>query len=402
MLLLFMIVFIDLVGFGIIIPLLPFYGEHFGASPAVVGLLMATYSVAQLVSAPLWGRLSDHHGRRPVLLWTLAGTAVGYLLLGFADSIWMLFLARAVGGLMAGNISTAFAYAADITTPENRAKGMGLVGAAFSLGFIFGPAIGGVMAGDDPANADFFAPSMAAVGMSLLAFAVAVARLKESLPPEVRARLRARPRVSRWTATRRAFGRPDLGRNLLLLFIATTVFAGMEMTFAMWSRRQLGWGPEQNGWLFACVGLLATAVQAGGAGRLSRKFGEERLVVTGSALLAAGLAVLPASHGIPVLTLSMVLMTVGFSLLQPALSSLISLSARAEDQGGVMGVSRSVATLARIVGPAYAGGMFAAFGRESPYLAGAVMTLAITAIAGRALLRRRRGLAAQPARDTGT
>jgi DHA1 family tetracycline resistance protein-like MFS transporter len=166
---LFLIVFVDLVGFGVIIPLLPFYGEHFQASPAVVGLLMATYSLAQFVSAPVLGRLSDRIGRKPVLSVSLAGAAASYLLLAFADELWMLFAARAIGGLMAGNISTAFAYVADVTTPANRAKGMGLIGAAFGLGFIFGPAIGGVLAGHDPATADFQSPALAAFALSALA-----------------------------------------------------------------------------------------------------------------------------------------------------------------------------------------------------------------------------------------
>ncbi len=163
---LFLIVFVDLVGFGLIIPLLPFYGEHFHASPATVGLLMAVYSFAQFLAAPLWGRLSDRIGRRPVLACSLAGATLSYLWLAFAQDLWMLFAARALGGFMAGNIATAFAYVADVTTPANRAKGMGIVGAAFGLGFIFGPAIGGVLAGHDPANADYTSPALVAAALS--------------------------------------------------------------------------------------------------------------------------------------------------------------------------------------------------------------------------------------------
>ena len=168
MLILFLVVFIDLVGFGIIIPLLPFFGEHFDGSPAMVGFLMATYSLTQFVAAPFWGRLSDRIGRRPVLLLTLAGASISYVLLAFSNGLLMLFIARGLGGFMAGNISAAFAYVADVTTPENRAGGMGAIGAAFGLGFIAGPAIGGILAGPDPLTADFRTPSLAAVGRTVV------------------------------------------------------------------------------------------------------------------------------------------------------------------------------------------------------------------------------------------
>ena len=191
MLALFLIVVVDLIGFGIIIPLLPFYGEHFQADPQTVGLLMASYSLAQFISAPIWGRMSDRAGRRPVLLMSLAGAALAYLWLAFADSLWMLFAARLLGGLMAGNISAAFAYMADITTKENRAKGMGLIGAAFGIGFILGPAIGGILAGSDPTTADFRNPALAAAGLSLLALVLGIFRLPESLSADVRARAAA-------------------------------------------------------------------------------------------------------------------------------------------------------------------------------------------------------------------
>ncbi|GAB6054205.1 tetracycline resistance MFS efflux pump [Magnetospira thiophila] len=381
MLILFIIVFIDLIGFGIIIPLLPFYGEHFQATPDTVGLLMATYSLTQFIAAPFWGRLSDHRGRRPILLLTLAGLSLSYVMLAYADSLLLLFAVRAFGGFMAGNISTAFAYVADITTPANRAKGMGAVGAAFGLGFIFGPAIGGILAGHDPATADFYAPSMAAAGMSALAFLLALVKLRESLSPEIRARIKDRPKRKRSLQIREAFSRPVQGRYLLLMFLSTFVFAGMETTFAMWSERQFQWGPLQNGYLFACVGLFSAAMQGGLVGRLVRIFGEAKLVVLGSAGLAIGLGILPLSNDLIVLSVSMVFMAGGFSLLQPSLNSLLSLSAGEENQGGIMGVMRSVATLARVVGPAWAGFLFASFGREWPYFGGAIIAALVALIA---------------------
>ena len=197
MVVLFLVVVIDLIGFGIIIPLLPFFAEHYQASPFQVGLLMAVYSLTQFVAAPFWGLLSDKIGRRPVLLFSLAGAVLAYLWLGVAEELWALFAARAIGGFMAGNISAAFAYVADITTRETRAKGMGMVGAAFALGFTIGPAIGGILAGSDPHNADFQSPAFAAAGLSAFALVLGVFTLKESLSDEIRKRIAEKPKETR-------------------------------------------------------------------------------------------------------------------------------------------------------------------------------------------------------------
>lgn len=388
MLILFLIVFIDLVGFGIIIPLLPFYAEYFDASPATVGLVMATYSAAQFVAAPLWGRLSDRIGRRPVLLATLAGATVCYVWLGFAGSLGVLFLARAAGGLMAGNIATAFAYVADVTSPENRARGMGAIGAGFGLGFIAGPAIGGLLAGADPVHADFQSPALAAALASALAFVLALFVLPESLPPEQRARLASESAGGRRTSFRQALARPQVGLLIALAFLAVFVFAGMEATFAMWSRRQFGWGPEQNGYLFAFVGLLSAGIQGGLVGRLAKRFGESRLIVAGAALLAVGLALIPLAATIPPLLAAMVVAGTGFSLISPALNSLISLKAGEGAIGGVMGVSRSATTLARVVGPAWAGFLFSWLGKDWPYIAGALVMAGVVGLGLRVLRAR--------------
>lgn len=385
MLILFLIVFIDLVGFGIIIPLLPFYGEHFQAGPFVVAMMMASYSLGQFVAAPFWGRLSDTIGRRPVLIISLFGAALSYVWLGFASTLWMLFAARTVGGLMAGNISTAFAYIADITTPQNRAKGMGLVGAAFGLGFIAGPAIGGILAGPDPLTADFQTPAFVAAAMSFLAFVLCVAILKESLPAETRAKRTAQPRQSRLKQFKAALGNPGVGLLVLLSFLATFVFAGMETTFAMWSRRQFGWGPEQNGYLFAFIGIIAAILQGGAVGRLAKRFGEGNLIVQGALALAIGMALIPFSNSVGWLVAAMIVVAYGFSVINPALNSLISLRTSASNQGQMMGVARSATTLARVIGPAWAGILFAALGMDWPYYGGTVLMLVVAALALRAL-----------------
>jgi len=385
MLTLFLIVFIDLVGFGIVIPLLPFYGEHFLADPFTVSLMMASYSLGQFIAAPLWGRLSDTIGRRPVLIVSLFGAVLSYIALGFADTLWMLFAARIFGGLMAGNISTAFAYIADITTPANRAKGMGLVGAAFGLGFIAGPAIGGILAGSDPATADFQTPAFVAAGMSMVALLMTFALLKESLPAEARAKRTHQPRQNRLKQFKDALGRPGVGLLILLSFLATFVFAGMETTFAMWSRRQFGWGPEQNGYLFAFIGLIAAALQGGAVGRLAKRFGEANLIVQGAFALALGMALIPFSTSVEWLLVAMVIVAYGFSVINPALNSLISLRTDSGTQGQMMGVARSATTMARVVGPAWAGILFAQLGKEWPYYAGTLLMLVVAVLALRSL-----------------
>ena len=388
---LFLIVFIDLVGFGVIIPLLPFFAEHFAASPATVGLLMATYSLGQFIAAPFWGRTSDRVGRRPILLITLAGGALSYVVLGYADSLWMLFLARALGGFMAGNISTAFAYIADITTAENRAKGMGVIGAAFGLGFIAGPAIGGILAGPDPLNANFQLPALAAAGLSLTALVMAIFMLKESLSDELRRSLAGKSRARRAQQFRQALARPNLGLMIGLSFLATFVFAGMETTFAMWSERRFDWGPQQNGYLFAFVGILSAIIQGGLIGRLVNRFGETGLVVQGAAALAIGMPAIPFANSLAALLAAMAIVAYGFSVINPTLNSLISLQVGPEEQGGIMGASRSATTMARVVGPVWAGMLFAVLGMDWPYFAGAAVMLVVAGLSLKKL--KARGLA---------
>lgn len=395
MLPLFLIVFIDLLGFGIIIPLLPFYGEQFGATPAVVGLLMATYSLGQFLMAPVWGRLSDRIGRRPVLLMSLAGSVGAYLWLAFAHDLWVLFAARGLSGIMAGNISAAFAYVADVTTRENRAKGMGIVGSAFGLGFIAGPAIGGALAGHDPAALDVQTPALAAAGLSLAALGLGLAILKESLSPAVRARLAAEPPLGRWRAFADALVRPVVGALLAATFLSTFVFAGMEATFALWSERTYGWGAAQNGYLFALIGIVTAGIQGGLMGRLAKRFGEPNLLIQGSLALAGGIFLIPWSTSLPLLVVAMLMVAYGFSLTNTSLVSLISLQTGEAEQGAVLGVSRSMTTLGRVVGPTVAGGLFSALGKEWPYIVGAVVMLAVFALV--LGVRRRLPATARPA-----
>jgi MFS transporter, DHA1 family, tetracycline resistance protein len=370
---LFLIVVVDLVGFGLVIPLLPFYAVRFGASPQAVTALLAVYSLMALLSAPLWGRLSDSIGRRPVLMGSLAAGALAYIWMGAADALWMLFAARGLAGICAGNIAAAQAYVADVTTLENRAKGMGLIGAAFGLGFIIGPALGGLLAGDDPASADLATPALVAAGLSGTALLGVAFLLPESRPASARQGVPAR---SRRAAIFAALRRPVLSRLLLIFFLVILAFSGMESTFALWAMRQFGWGPSQVAYVFAFVGVLSAILQGGLIGRLSRRFGEERLLLVGLALIGLGLLALPAARWLSLLAFVLAALAVGMGLVQPSLNSLISRRAGREEQGEVLGVSQSVGSLARVLGPLTAGFLFAELGRDTPYLWGAALVAA--------------------------
>jgi DHA1 family tetracycline resistance protein-like MFS transporter len=373
---LFLIVLIDLIGFGLVIPLLPFYAERFSASPQEVTVLMATYSAMQVVFAPIWGRLSDRVGRRPVLMISMAAAALAYLWLGFADALWMLFAARALGGACAGNIAAANAYIADVTTPEGRARGMGMIGAAFGLGFIIGPALGGVVAGNNLATADLRSPGLIACGLSLIAFLGVVFVLKESLPQGHT----PRPRKGRIAALRDALARKTLARLLLIFFLAILAFGGMEAVFALWAMAQFGWGPEQIGYIFSYVGVLSAVMQGGLIGRLTARFGEEKLLIAGLSLIALGLVAIPLAHDLPVLVVAVSCLALGMGAMQPSLNSLISRRAGAEEQGEVMGVAQSIASLSRVLGPLLAGALFAGLGRDAPFLAGMALVVVAAAL----------------------
>lgn len=373
---LFLVVLVDLIGFGLVIPLLPFYAARFAASPEQVTALMAVFSLMSMLTAPVWGRLSDRVGRRPVLMISMAAASLAYLWLGFANALWMLFAARALAGACAGNIAAANAYIADVTTPENRAKGMGMIGAAFGLGFIVGPALGGVVAGSNLATADLRTPGLIACALSLTALLGVVFLLKESL----RAGALERPRRGRIRLLRDALGRKVLARLLVIFFLTILAFAGMESTFALWAMAQFGWGPAQTGYLFTYVGLLSAVMQGGLIGRLTARFGEEKLLIAGLAAIAAGLLVLPLARGLPVLVVSVSALALGMGAMQPSLNSLISRRAGSDEQGEVMGVAQSVGSLSRVLGPLLAGALFAGLGRDFPFFCGTVLVAAAALI----------------------
>jgi len=375
-----LVVFIDLVGFGIVVPLLPFYGELYAPShPFVITMLMATYSGCQLLASPLWGRLSDRVGRRPIVLISLVTSVSAYLWLSHASALWMLFATRALQGISAGNISVAQAYIADVTTPEKRAKGMGLLGAAIALGFTLGPAIGGWLAGPDPMHIVAAAPAYAAAGFSALALVVAFFTLKEPLSAELRAAAARQP--GRIAQLQSALGRPPLRLLLILYFLSTFAFAGMETTFAQWALARLDWGPRQVGETFAVVGIVLILIQGGLIGRLAKRFGEARLLLAGAIMSGLGLAGLAEAATPDAAIIACSILALGQSLTSPAISSLVSRQAGASEQGGMLGINQSIGAFARLVGPMAAGFAFEVRGPGAPYIIGALVMLGAAVLA---------------------
>jgi MFS transporter, DHA1 family, tetracycline resistance protein len=363
----FVTVFIDLIGFGIIIPLLPFYAETFGASALVVGLLATSFSLMQFLFAPVWGRLSDIVGRRPIILAGLLGSALSYLAFALATSLTMLFAARIFAGIAGANIPTAQAFIADSTTPENRAKGMGLVGAAFGLGFIFGPAMGGFLS-----RWGYATPALFAAALSLANFIAALFLLPESLPREKRG---ATTRPGRMEAFQRALARPKLPLVLGVSFLVMTAFASFESMFALFVEAQFGFGATTIGYLFAWVGLVLALVQGVLVGRVVPRIGEHRLVPMAILLMAVALVGHAVAPNVPVLIAAMGLLAVGMGFNSPSMLSVVSRLADPADQGSTLGVSQSLGSLARIVGPLWGGFVFDRFGHTVPFYSSAGLML---------------------------
>ena len=346
----FTTVFIDLIGFGIVIPVLPYYAEGtvFNATPRMVGLLFASYSIMQLIFSPVLGRLSDKYGRRPVLLLSIIGTGIGFLVLGFAKTLFMLFLGRILDGITGGNISTAQAYIADITTEENRAKGMGLIGAAFGLGFILGPALGGILSQWGIHVPFLFAAVLCFANALLLYF-----RLPETVTPDHPTKSLAATRSFRNVLN--SLKQPRLSFVLIIYFLFIVAFSIMTTAFSLYTMFRFGYDAQHTGYLFAYVGLIAVIIQGGLIGRLVKRFGELPLVIFGALCFAISLFAVPfvgpAAGGLAALLVGGGVFSMGNSLATPALTSLASKSVGPAEQGVVLGVTQSVASLARAVGP---------------------------------------------------
>jgi DHA1 family tetracycline resistance protein-like MFS transporter len=370
LLVLFLTVFISLVGFGIIIPLLPFYASTFGASPTTIGLLFASFSAAQLVAAPVLGDWSDRFGRRPVLLLSLFGTVVSFVMLALAQGLTLLFLARIVDGLSGGNITTVRAYIADITTPENRSKSYGIIGAGFGLGFTLGPGIGAALA-----HVSYTAPIWAAAALSFVAMALAWIWLPETVrhvPVSTSGAWRQLPSL---------FARKPLGRVLWVDLAYWTAFAVYQTTFALFGQRRFGWDATHIGYILTVFGVIGIIVQGGLVGLITRAIGDARALVIGLCCAAGGLTLASLTHHVPTFVATLVPAAVGIGLCNPTLTSLISRSASTTEQGLVQGAAGTLESLGRIVGPVAGNGLLEGVGEGAAYGAASLLLFATAVLA---------------------
>ena len=364
----------DLVGFGIVLPLLPLYADRFGASGTQIAVLVLSYSAAQLVLAPIWGRLSDRFGRRPIILVGLVGSAISYVVFAYAGSILALLISRTMAGVGGANIPVAQAYIADITPPEKRAGGMGLIGAAFGLGFIFGPAIGGVLAPIAPE-----APGRAAAGLCAGNALLALFFLPESLTAEEREERSAAAILvesegpSKLDELKVVVRSPAFMQVLVLSFLFTAAFSAIHPVFPLFAAERFGLEERGVGWLFAFMGTISAIMQGGVVRFLVPRIGERALVRLSSGPFVAGLVLIAFAPDIPTLLLAILLLAIGFGGTLPSLVSMLSQAAPEALQGGSLGVGQSVGALARILGPLMGGIAWDVAGLPGPFLAGAVV-----------------------------
>jgi len=373
---------VDLLGFGIVVPLLPLYARHLGARPAAVGALLAVFSAAQLLGAPLLGRLSDRVGRRPVLVVSLVGTAAGSLLTGLAGSLWLLFAGRVVDGLSGGSVAVAQAAVADVAAPGQRARAFGLLGAGYGVGFVVGPAVGGLAA-----LGGARLPFLVAAGIATVNAAVAVRRLPETRRPAAPGgHLGAtadggESGAGAWRGRWRRLMGPAV-----LTVVLVGSFSAFEATFPLLGHQRLALGLAGTGVVFALVGVVAAAVQAVAVGPLSARLGAMGTVRAGLVLEAVGLVLVAGVHSRPGLVVPLVLVTVGQGLCTPSLAALVAGRVAGAERGAALGTQQGLSALARVLGPAAGGVAYGAAGVGAPFVGGA-MVLGV-ALAGSVLVRR--------------
>lgn len=370
----FLTIFIDLLGFGIVIPLLAYFARQYGATGKTVGIVVGVYSLMQFIFSPMWGRLSDRIGRRPVLLISLAGSVLGYTLFAFSRDLVALFAARMIAGVAAANIGTAQAYIADSTTPENRARGMGLIGAAFGLGFILGPPVGGLLShvGTTHHLPGNLLPGVAAAALSLTALILALTSLEESRSFVIPTSRRIAPQFDPelWRSIARA---PGLRTVFLTFFLIIVSFAGVETTVTLYGRDRFGFTARELGYFFGFVGMIVAAIQGGAIGALTRRFGERRLVLAGAASLVLGFALVPAVENPRMLYFVAIFIAMGQGVCYPSLSSLTTRTSASGEHGSMLGIQASIGSLARIIGPLLAGFIYDVFGNRGPFWSSAML-----------------------------
>lgn len=358
----FVIVFVDLLGFSLILPLLPYYAQTFGADAFVTGLLVASYAVAQLIGAPLLGRLSDRVGRRPVLLISIFGTFVGFLLLGFAGALWMLFVSRVVDGLTGGNLSVAQAYISDVTDQKNRAKALGLIGAAFGLGFIIGPAVGGALS-----VYGYAVPAFAAAALSAINLIAVFFWLPESLTDERRAAMVAQKQPAfTFAALWNALNRPRVGPLLHTRFFFGLAFATFQTIFSLYAMDRFGLTAQATGYVLAYVGVLSVVVQGLAIGKLAARFTETQLIFASTIIMAISLLAWAFAPSLTLLLIIMAPLAFAGGTLNTVLGSALTKAVYPEEIGGTLGLSASVESLTRVIAPSAGGLLLEAFGTWAP------------------------------------
>lgn len=366
---LFFIILLDIAGFGVLLPPIMFVLENMGAGPAYASFIIATYSIGQFIAGPFWGGLSDRWGRKPILAISLCGAFVAYLLMAAAKTPEMILLSRAFAGLMAGNIATAYAAIADLTSPKDRAKGMGVLGAAFGLGFVVGPAIGGFLGGATPETANIFYPALASATFCSLAILAVVFLFKETLDEQHRKQVRSKPRIGRMEALRKIAKHPVLIRFCFFIFLVSTTGALMDPVTPLLVGERYDWGPRNMGYIFIIVGLVIAIVQGGLVGRIAKTIGEKNMVrmAFGSIILGLSLIIYtPVSYGV---VLGLCFTGVGTTLFTTGMSALASHRAAPTERGMVMGVVQSMQSLGRSTGPLFAGTLYVVW-QGLPFAAG--------------------------------
>lgn len=379
---LFVTVFIDLIGFGIVLPLLPFFASHFGVSGFEVTALSSIFSFMQFIFAPFWGRLSDRIGRRPVFLCSLAGSTLSYVALGFCTSFWQIFATRALAGFFGANIAVANAYIADITPPEKRSQGMGLIGAAFGLGFVLGPGIGALIAhlAENPIYPErvYHAIGWVAGAICGINFLIASWTLAESYPPEKR--MEKASEENRWflfqTWRFKSLSR-TLGFLILLYFILGFGFSNFENLFALLLRGNFHYDVKEGNYFFLFIGLVTALVQGGLIGSLVRRYGENRLILFGCILFAISMLLIPFAHRVGYLLLALTGLGLGQGLNRSSILGLISKKVKPEEQGAMMGLTQSSGSLARIIGPITGGLLFDHAGPAVPFIVAGLLVLIV-------------------------
>jgi len=369
-----LVVFIDLLGFSLILPLLPYYAETFNASEFVTGLLIAVYALMQLIGAPILGRLSDRYGRRPILLISVFGTFIGFLLFGFATTLWMLFAARILDGITGGNLSVAQAYISDVTDAKNRAKGLGLIGAAFGFGFIIGPVTGGILS-----QYGYNVPAFVAAGLALINFILIYTWLPESLTKEKREKLgeQKKPSVT-LDALVTALKRPFTGSLLITRFFFSLAFAIFQTIFSLYALAKFNLSARDTGFVLTYVGVLSVFVQGFLIGRLTNRFREDHLITVAVALMAVSLLGWALAPSVFWLLVVLTPTSISGGILNTLLSSTLTKAVAPQEIGGILGLSASVESSTRIIAPILGGALLEKVGTWSPGAFGAIVMIGVT------------------------